>query len=128
MATTDEQAQQPWDLSHHLQLWFARAQAVHIQLDPAGALAFASAELDTGTDPHVQHWVVRWRTVIEEGAEAAIRVLTALDWESASMQGMSPFKWLISQEERDRLLTGFLAFWDSIKDDPERRARVVHVS
>ena len=125
-AHADTGTQQPWDQSHHLHLWLARAQAAHIERDPVGALAVAAAELDTWVEPGVQFWVVRWRALLEEGAEASIRVLTALDWESASMQNMSPFGWLVSQEERDVLLAGYHAFWASMQGDPERLKRVVH--
>lgn len=100
------------DSSHLLLLWLSRAAAAQVARDPAGSCAKARRTLvwQAQREPRAAAWIRLWRKRINEGPEAVMRTLTGTDTESITLQSVSPFRFLIDQAERDRIVSAFSAW------------------
>jgi excisionase family DNA binding protein len=101
------------DPSHLLLLWLSRATAAHVAADPAGSFTEARRRLawQTAREPHGARLIRAWRKRMKEGPEAVMRTLTGTDHESVTLQSISPFRFLLGEAERDRIVTAFNAWW-----------------
>jgi excisionase family DNA binding protein len=98
------------DHSHLFALWLNRVAVGHIAQDADATFEVAQRVLDEwSTDSQVQFWVARWRELLKRGPDAVMEILTARDPDALSMQNMSPFLALVSEAERDGVLTSLLA-------------------
>jgi excisionase family DNA binding protein len=96
------------DPSQVLALRLGRAAAARIAVDPEAAFAIARKTIAERWDRHPESraYLRRWQTVLDDGPEAAMRVLTGTDPESLSMQNMSPFIATVSETDRERIARG----------------------
>ena len=97
------------DSSHVLLLWLSRAAAAHVAADPAGSFAKARrvrAEQEVA-EPRGARWIRVWRKRMRQGPEAVMRTLTGTDTESITLQSISPFRFLLGRDERDRIVASF---------------------
>jgi excisionase family DNA binding protein len=110
------------DSSHLLLLWLSRATAAHVAGDPAATFAEARKRLawQATREPRAERWIRLWRKCIKEGPESVMRTLTGTDSESLTLQSISPFRFVLGETERDRIVTAFNA-WDTTQET--RRAR-----
>jgi excisionase family DNA binding protein len=97
------------DSSHLFTLWLNRAIVAYIVKDPISTLELGAREIDAQWEGNAaaHRWLDDWRHVISRGSEAVMRVLTATDPESLSMQNMSPFKRLLPLDERNQIADAF---------------------
>lgn len=100
----------PLDHSHLFALWLNRVAVGHIAQDVDGAFEIAQRVLDEqSTDEQSQFWVGRWRKLLLNGPDTVMDVLTSHDPDALSMQNMSPFLGLVSEKERERVLSTLLS-------------------
>lgn len=97
------------DPSHLLLLWVSRASAAHVAADPESAFKAARRRLvqQAEREPHATKLIRAWRKEIKAGPEAVMRVLTSIDPDAITLQSISPFRFLPSQAERDRIVAAF---------------------
>lgn len=92
-------------------LWLNRAVAAHLARDPDAVLAQARSNLERFERIHahsgVTHWLRRWRELLNAGPEAVMETLTATTEEASELRQNSPFPGVLSQSERDEILTSF---------------------
>lgn len=100
------------DSSHLLLLWLSRATAAHVASDPVGSFAEARKRLawQAEREPHGQRLIRLWRKRFKDGPESVMRTLTGTDSESLTLQSISPFRFILAVEERDRIVTAFNAW------------------
>jgi excisionase family DNA binding protein len=102
------------DASHLLQLWSGRVQAAHVALDWARARDLAARRLaEMRGDNHLAWFADQWARVLGQGAEAVMETLTRHDEEAAVLQNASPFVDLLSDDERARITSAFIEWWEA---------------
>jgi hypothetical protein len=96
-------------------LWLHRAVAGRLVADPDTVLSKARANLDwlrrIHPDGMAAVWLDRWRTVLEDGAEAVLDVLTSRAPNAVELRQNSPFAGVLSEVERRAVLAAFAAQW-----------------
>jgi excisionase family DNA binding protein len=96
-------------------LWLHRAVAGRLVADPGAVLSKARANLDRlrriHPDGMAAVWLDRWRTVLEDGAEAVLDVLTSRAPHAVELRQNSPFAGVLSEAERRAVLAAFAAQW-----------------
>ncbi|HEX6074203.1 MAG TPA: helix-turn-helix domain-containing protein [Micromonosporaceae bacterium] len=96
-------------------LWLHRAVAGRLVTDPGTVLSKARANLDRlrriHPDGMAAVWLDRWRTVLEDGAEAVLDVLTSRAPNAVELRQNSPFAGVLSEVERRAVLAAFAAQW-----------------
>ena len=96
-------------------LWLNRAIAGKLAADPQGVLRVARDNLARFTEIHrdgaVEHWLNRWRTILNGGPEAVMRTLTSEAPEAIELRQTSPFPGVLSESERQSVLGSFKEYW-----------------
>lgn len=96
-------------------LWLNRAVAARLARDPERVLTRARQNLDRFQDIHagssVEHWLKRWREVLDAGPEAVMETLTSTAPEAAELRQNSPFPSVLPEAERRQVLDSFARYW-----------------
>jgi len=85
-------------------LWLHRAVAGRLARDPEGVLLRAHRNLDRLERTHPTgmsaRWLARWRSLLDQGPEAVMRVLAAESAEADELRQNSPFAGVLPDAER----------------------------
>ncbi|HEV2251157.1 MAG TPA: hypothetical protein VGT60_11700 [Candidatus Limnocylindria bacterium] len=96
-------------------LWVNRAVAAHLARDPERILRRARKNLDRFSRIHAggsaKPWLERWRTVLDQGPEAVMQVLTSTAPEATELRQNSPFPGVLPEKERRDVLESFATYW-----------------
>jgi hypothetical protein len=90
-------------------LWRNLAIVAKIVENPERVLAIAMQNLrqldrvQGGANP----WLARWRTVLNDGVDAVIGVLTSRDLDATRLRMNSPFSGVLTRAENERILESF---------------------
>lgn len=99
-------------------LWLNRAVAARVARDPDRMLALARRNLDGLSEVHAgsgsEHWLRRWKNVIDDGPEAVMETLTSTAPEAAELRQNSPFPGALPQRERLKVLDSFSQHWSHL--------------
>ena len=91
-------------------MWLHRAVAGKLACDPERVLERARRNLDRLERVHAEgmsrRWLDGWRTLVEEGPEAVMRVLVEDSAEAIELRQNSPFAGVVSNDERLAILRG----------------------
>jgi excisionase family DNA binding protein len=102
-------------------LWLHRAVAGRLVADPGGVLSTARVNLDRMRRVHpdgmAAAWLGRWQSVLDDGTEAVLDVLTSRSPLAIELRQNSPFAGVLSDAERSSVLAAFASSY--------RRDRVV---
>jgi excisionase family DNA binding protein len=96
-------------------LWLHRAVAGRLVADPGGVLTKARTNLDRLRQIHpsgmAAHWLDRWSTVLDNGAEAVLDALTSRAPGAVELRQNSPFAGVLPEAERRAVLAAFASTW-----------------
>lgn len=96
-------------------LWLNRAVAARVARDPVRVLAHARKNLDRFSEVHAgsttQHWLDRWRDVLDQGPEIVMEMLTSATPDAAELRQNSPFPGVLPERERRDVLDSFSRYW-----------------
>src|SRR2546425_9344728 len=96
-------------------LWLHRAVAGRLVADPDAVLSKARANLDRlhriHPDGMASAWLDRWQTVLDDGVEAVLEVLTSRSPLAVELRQNSPFAGALPEAERHAVLAAFASRW-----------------
>lgn len=91
-------------------LWLGYAIAGKLVTDPLGVLDIGRRNLSRhGGGGAARRWLAEWEKLLDGPIEGVLEALTSRSPRARELRQNSPFAGVITQEERQRVLTGFTA-------------------
>lgn len=98
-------------------LWLNRAIAGKLVKDPDRVLKIGRKNIKKFRVLHagssMLSWLDKWERILDQGAEAVLRVLTSESESARALRQTSPFPGVLSEGERRQVANAFERYWTS---------------